>query len=86
MSKYEVVGYEHRSGISKRTNKPYDMDIYHVIDCFPLAQNENSYGRKVEQIVFNRLVIGEIPEKPQIGDTIQVYYNRSGFAEELEII
>jgi hypothetical protein len=86
MFKYEVVGYEHRAGISKRTNKPYDIDVVHVIDCLPLAQTENSYGRKVEQIIFNRLVVGELTEKPQIGDTIQVWYNRSGFAEDLEII
>ena len=86
MSKYEVIGYEHRSGISKRSGKPYDMDIIHVAECLPLMQTEDSYGRRVEQVIFNRLVVGEPAVQPQIGDTIAVYYNRSGYPEDFQII
>lgn len=79
MNKYKVVGYEHRSGISKKNGKPYDMDILHVINEFPLANNDDSYGNRVESLVFNRLILGEIPAMPLVGDVIGVYFDRSGY-------
>lgn len=82
MTKYKVVGYEHRSGISKKTGKPYDMDILHVIGNHLLFGDE-SYGNPAETIVFNRLIIGELPFKPEIGDTIGVYFDRSGYPCEI---
>ena len=82
MNKYKVVGYEHRAGISKKTNKPYDMDILHVINEQPLA-GDGQYGNRVESLVFNRLILGEFPAMPLVGDTIGVYFDRSGYPCEI---
>lgn len=78
MNKYKVVGYEHRAGTSKKTGKPYDMDILHVISEQPLT-GEGQYGNRVESLVFNRLILGEFPSMPLVGDVIGVYFDRSGY-------
>ena len=78
MKKYKVIGYEHRSGISKKTQKPYDMDILHVIHDEPIV-GEGSYGNRVESLVFNRLIHGAFPAMPLVGDTIGVYFDRFGY-------
>lgn len=86
MNTYEVVGYEHRNGIRKRDNKEYDIDIIHVIHNESLTAQPESYGKRVESFVFNRLVFGKASEYPVVGDQIKVYFNRSGFPESFEII
>lgn len=86
MNIFEVVGYEHKSGVRKRDGKPYDIDIVYGICTFPLAQNDESYGRSCEAIVFNRLIVGELTRKPKVGDTVRVFYGRSGYPEDIEVL
>lgn len=86
MTKYEVIGYEERSGNRKADGKPYDMQILHVRECVPFADGGACYGCKVESILFNRLVTDGISVKPNIGDYITVFFNRQGFAEDIQIL
>ena len=83
MNIYEVVGYENRSGVSKKSGKPYDMDIIHVIHTQPMT-GDGCYGNRVESITYNRLVNGPLEAAPLVGDKIKVYYNRSGFVTDIE--
>lgn len=83
MSIYEVVGYENRNGISKKSGKPYDMDIIHVIDTEPLS-GDGCCGNRVESITYNRLVNGPLKAVPAVGRKIKVIYNRSGFVADIE--
>lgn len=85
MNCYEVVGYENRNGISKKTGKPYDMDIIHVIHTEPMS-GDGCYGKRVESITYNRLVNGPLEAVPLVGDNIKVYYNRTGFVEHIESV
>ena len=82
MNCYKVVGYESRSGVSKKTGKPYDMDIIHVIHETPIT-GDGCYGNRVECITYNRLVNGPLEAVPLVGDMVCVYYNRSGFVTDI---
>ena len=88
---YEVVGYERRKGDkSKKTGKPYDIKVLHCIDKVPYTKSEDFGGNKVEQVVFNLLNCTEDTRQRvldvEIGSNINVYYNRSGFADDLQIV
>ena len=88
---YEVVGFERRKGDkSKKTGKPYDLKVFHCIDKVPYTKSEDFAGNKVEQVVFNLLNCTEdVRQKVldvDIGSNINVYYNRSGFADGLDIV
>lgn len=89
--KFEVVGYERRKGDkSKKTGKPYDIRVFHCIDSIPYAKSEDFGGNKVEQIVFNLLnCTDDVRQKVldvDIGSNINVWFNRSGFPDDLEIV
>lgn len=81
-SYYEVVGYEHRSGISKKTGKPYDIDIIYVIYQADIPA-DNGYGKRVESITYNRLINGPLEAVPLVGDHVMPYYSRSGFVTDI---
>ena len=83
MNKYKVVGYEHRAGTSKKSGKPYDMDILHCISETPIA-GDNGYGSRVESLTFKRLIVGEFPSMPAVGDVVRVYFDRSGYPFDIE--
>lgn len=88
---YEVVGYERRKGDkSKKSGKPYDFKVFHCIDKVPFTTSQDFAGNKVEQIMFNLLNCTEDTRQKvldvEIGSTIKVYFNRSGFTEDLEIV
>lgn len=83
MSKYKVVGYEHRAGISKKTNKPYELDIVHCIIEQNIADTGNGFGNAVESVVYNALINGPLEAVPAIGDYISVYYSRGGFVSDI---
>lgn len=88
---YEVIGYERRKGEkSKRTGKPYDFKVFHCIDNVPYEKSADFGGNKVEQIIFNLLNCTEDTRQKvldvDVGSVIKVYYNRSGFTEDLEIV
>ena len=81
-SYYEVVGYEHRNGISKKSGKPYDIDIIYVIHQAGIDP-DSGYGKRVEVITYNRLINGPLEAVPLIGDHIIPYYSRSGFVTDI---
>lgn len=85
MNTYEVVGYENRNGISKKSGNPYDMDIIHVIHTEPMS-GDGCCGNRVEAITYNRLVNGPLSVVPAVGRKIKVYYNRSGFVTDIEAV
>lgn len=82
---YEVIGFESRKGVSKKTGRPYDMAIIHVVNTEPLV-DEGCYGNRVESITYNCLVNGALTASPVVGDKIKVYYNRTGFVSAIEIV
>lgn len=86
MTKYEVIGYEERSGVSKSKGTPYDFQVLHVREVVPFADGGPCYGCKVESIIFNRLITGGFEQKPLVGDYINVFFNRQGFAEDIQIL
>ena len=81
-SYYEVVGYENRNGISKKSGKPYDIDIIYVIDQATIPA-DTGYGKRVEVITYNRLINGQLEAIPLVGDHIMPYYSRSGFVTDI---
>lgn len=88
---YEVVGYERRKGeASRKTGKPYDLRVFHCIDKQPYTKSADFGGNKVEQIVFSLFNCTEdVRQKVldvDIGSNIHVYYNRSGYAEDIDIV
>lgn len=83
MNIYEVVGYENRSGVSKKSGKPYDMDIIHVIHTEPMSE-DGCCGNRVESITYNRLINGPLAVVPAVGRKIKIIYNRSGFVIDIE--
>lgn len=81
---YEVIGYERRSGTARRTGKAYDMEVLHC------KGNEltydGTYGVEVEKILINR-ILNPAPVSPvPIGSHIRVYYNRSGYPQDYEVV
>ena len=84
-SYYEVVGYENRAGVSKKTNKPYDIDIFYVVHSADINP-ENGYGKRVESFTYNRLINGPLEAVPLVGDHIMPYFSRSGFLTEIRSV
>lgn len=83
MAKYKLIGYEHRAGISKKNNKPYDLDFLHCIVEERLDQYGSGYGNRVETITYNNLINKPLEAVPAVGDYIEVYYNRSGYVTDI---
>lgn len=83
MQNYKVVGYEHRAGISKKTGKPYEIDIVHCVVEYPIEESGNGYGNRVEAVVYNSLINGPLEAVPAVGDYIDVCYSRSGFVTDI---
>lgn len=83
MSNYKVIGYEHREGISKKTNKPYDLDIIHCIIEPKLDDTGDGFGNRVESVIYNAFVNGPLEAVPAIGDYINVQYSRGGYVVDI---
>lgn len=79
MSNYKVIGYEHKEGISKKTSKPYCIDVIHCIVEQRLDDFGNGFGNRVESVVYNALVNGPLEAVPAVGDYINIIYSRNGY-------
>lgn len=91
MTKYEVVGYERRKGEkSRKTGKPYDFMVFHCIDQVPYTKSADFGGNKVEQVLFSLINCSEDVRQRvldvDVGSIIQVYYNRSGYPDDLQFV
>ena len=91
MAKYEVLGYERRKGDkSRKSGKPYDFMVFHCIDLSPYTNSADFNGNKVEQVLFSLLnCTDDVRQKVldvDVGSIIKVYFNRTGYPEDLELI
>lgn len=91
MNQFNVVGYEHIKGEkSRKTGKPYDFMVFHCIDQVPFTKSADFGGNKVEQISFNLMMCSvdtrEKISSVDVGSLIKVYYGRTGYPEDLEVI
>lgn len=80
MAKYTIVGVEHREGISKKTNRPYNMDVLHVV-AQKQNNTENFRGCAVDTIPIGR-ESGILTFTPAPGETVEISFNRAGFVED----
>lgn len=80
MAKAKVIGTQHRSGTSKKGNA-YDADILHVAFLDPSRQKEFA-GCEVGEVWCERSA-GVLTHIPKPGDIVDIYYNRSGYVEEV---
>lgn len=83
MAKAKVLGIQHREGIAKKTQRPYKADILHVEYLDP-SRDTGFVGHEVGEVWCDcasnvcRII-------PKVGDIVDVYYNRSGFVDEVTI-
>lgn len=82
---YEIIGYAHRTGISKSKNKPYDLEILYCVTK-PMTETKDTYGVECETVIIDRLRNPREPQYPVLGDKVRVYYSRNGYAEDYDII
>lgn len=89
--KYEVIGYERVQGEkSRKSGKPYDLRVFHCKDLTPFTKTADFGGNKVEQInvwLYNQDIdfVQRVLDI-DIGDIIQVYYDRNGFISNVEVV
>lgn len=81
MPKYQLVGVGHMAGNSKKTGRPYDMDVLHCVAQKP-PKNPEFYGVEVSQIFVSR-DSGVIVDMPAIGSIIGIEFNQAGYVEDL---
>ena len=79
MAQYKIIGVEHMKGTSKKTGKPYDMDILHVVELDPPRGN-NVTGNKVDKITISR-DSGILTHAPQPGEIYDIGFTRYGFVD-----
>ena len=79
--KVEILGIgQRRSGTSKSSGKLYDFTPFY--GAYSAGDVD---GKKVEEITFSHLS-GIVFPSIQVGDIINVSYDRKGYLEELSII
>lgn len=89
--KYEVIGYERVKGEkSRKSGKPFDMRVFHCKDLTPFTKSADFGGNKVEQInvwLYNQDIdyVQRVLDI-DVGDIIQVYYDRNGFVSDVQIV
>lgn len=79
MAQYKIIGVEHMKGTSKKTGKPYDMDILHVEDLSP-ARGREIVGNTVDKITVSR-DSGLLVRPPQPGEVYDIGFTRFGFVD-----
>lgn len=77
--KYKIIGVEHIKGTSKKTGRPYDMDILHVTTIDP-PRNREIIGNEVDKITISR-DSGILTRTPQPGQIYDIGFNRSGYVD-----
>lgn len=80
MAKYKIVGYEHNSGTSKKTGKPYDMHILHVVSEKPM-KGQGKLGCSAEQIAIGA-DDGILTQIPAPGEVWEFSFNRQGRVDD----
>lgn len=80
MAKYQIVGIEHREGTSKKTGKPYNMDVLHCVAAAP-PRNPNITGNTVDTIPIGRDT-GILATIPKPGEYWEISFNRAGYVED----
>lgn len=89
--KYEVIGYERVQGEkSRKSGKPYDLRVFHCKNLTPFTKTADFGGNKVEQInvwLYNQDIdyVQRVLDI-DVGDIIQVYYDRNGFISNVEVV
>lgn len=78
MAKYQIIGVEHREGTSKRTGRPYSMDVLHVMAMKP---SPNVVGNAVDTIPIG-CDSGILAKIPKPGECYEINFNRAGYVEE----
>lgn len=73
MRVYEVVGLERMSGVSKKTNQPYDMTIMHLV--FEDPDSKGLIGKGVMEIRPFRDLLDRSGYYPVVGDLITLQYD-----------
>lgn len=79
MAKYKIIGVEHLKGTSKKTGRPYDMDILHVESLTP-PRNREFIGNEVDKITISR-DSGILVADPKPGQIYDIGFNRSGYVD-----
>lgn len=82
MAQYKIIGVEHMKGTSRKTGKPYDMDILHVVDLSPVRNGE-VVGNKVDKITVSRDT-GLLVRPPQPGEIYDIGFTRFGYVDYVE--
>lgn len=79
MANYKIIGVEHMAGTSKKTGRPYDMDVLYCEDL-TAPRNGNVTGHKVDKITISR-DSGILTRTPNPGDIYDIGFNRFGYVE-----
>lgn len=80
MAKYQVTGYEHNAGVSKKSGKPYDMHILHCVSERPM-KGQNKIGRAVSQITIGA-EDGILTRIPAPGEMWEISFNQFGRVDD----
>ena len=83
MARYKIVGVEHMVGTSKKTGRPYDMDILHVI-AEQAPRNKEIIGNLVDKITISRDT-GILTKTPAPGDIYDIGFNRAGYVDYADL-
>lgn len=73
MRVYQVVGVERMSGVSKKTNQPYDITIMHL--TYEEPANQNLVGKAVCEVRPFRDLLDRCGYFPLVGDLIALQYD-----------
>lgn len=79
MAKYKIIGVEHMEGTSRKTGRPYDMDILHCV-AMDKPRNREIVGNEVDKITISRDT-GILAARPQPGDVYDIGFNRAGYVD-----
>ena len=79
MARYKIVGVEHMAGTSRKTGRPYDMDILHVI-AESTPRNVEIVGNQVDKITISRDT-GILTRQPVPGEVYDIVFTRSGYVD-----
>lgn len=80
MAKYQIVGYEHNAGVSKKNGKPYDMHILHAVSERPM-KGQNKMGRSAVQITIGAEE-GILTQIPAPGELWEISFNQFGRVDD----
>jgi hypothetical protein len=81
MKSYEVIGIEEVDYTSKRTNQQVHGRRLHLVSDFS-ENNTNAVGNCAEQVFTTCKSVTDV----EVGDTIELYYNKYGSIEDLRIV